>query len=97
MNPRSIYNKIDEFRTLVEQEELDVIFISGSWERENLSLKELVQLPNFEVISNWYQRRGMGGRPAIVANKEKYQVDNITNSLVQVPWGVEVVWCVFNT
>ena len=36
----------------------------------------------------------MGGRPAIIANKKKYQVQNLTNTDVQIPWGVEAVWCV---
>ena len=38
LNPRSIYNKKDEFHTLVKEEDLDVIFLSESWERENLPL-----------------------------------------------------------
>ena len=28
------------------------------------------------------------------AEHKKYQVQNITNTLVQIPWGVEAVWCV---
>ena len=95
LNPRSIYNKIDDFTALVEQEELDLVFISESWERQNISLKEVLNLPsNFEVISNVYQRQEAGGRPAIIANKAKYHVENLTNSLVQIPLGVEAVWCV---
>ena len=33
LNPRSIYNKREEFRTLVKEEDLDIIFLSESWER----------------------------------------------------------------
>ena len=33
LNPRSIYNKREEFHTLVKEEDLDVIFLSESWER----------------------------------------------------------------
>ena len=94
LNPRSLYNKTDEFHTLVEQEELDVIFISESWERENKSLKDIINLEDHEVFSNVSQRKGSGGRPAIVANVKKYNVENVTNKLIQVPWGVEAVWCV---
>ena len=32
--PRSVYNKIDEFHSLVEEEVADIIFMSESWERE---------------------------------------------------------------
>ena len=28
MNPRSVYNKLDEFHTFVKEEELDCIFLS---------------------------------------------------------------------
>ena len=41
LNPRSVYNKIDEFHTFVEQEEVDVVFMSESWERNNLTLEKI--------------------------------------------------------
>ena len=94
MNPRSLYNKIDEFHELVKEEELDVIFLSESWEREHLPLDQIINLEEYTVISNVSQRKEVGGRPAIIANKKKYQVQNVTNTLIQIPWGVEAVWCV---
>ena len=45
------------------------------------------------MISNVYQRKGMGGRPAIIVNNKKFLVQNLTNSMIQIPWGVEAVWC----
>ena len=36
----------------------------------------------------------MGGRPAIIANNKKFHIQNLTNSVIQIPWGVEAVWCV---
>ena len=94
LNPRSIYNKIDEFHTLVEEEDIDVIFLSESWERDYLPLDKIVKLEDYKVISNVHQRTGMGGRPAIIANEKKYHVLNLTNTVIQIPWGVEAVWCV---
>ena len=94
INPRSIYNKIDEFHNFVKEEEVDVIFISESWEREHLPLEEIIKLEDFFTISNVSQRKEVGGRPALVVNTKKYHVQNVTNSLVQIPWGVEAVWCV---
>ena len=94
MNPRSVYNKLDEFHTFVKEEEVDVLFISESWEREHLPLDKVIKLEDHSVISNVSQRTGKGGRPAIVADNKKYHVQNITNTLVQIPWGVEAVWCV---
>ena len=94
MNPRSVYNKIDEFHDFVKEEEVDLLFMSESWERQNLTLDKIIKLEDFEIISNVSQRKEVGGRPAIIVNKKKFQVQNITNSLVQVPWGVEAVWCI---
>ena len=93
MNPRSVYNKIEEFHTFVEEEEVDLVMMSESWEREQLTLKEIILLEDHEVISNVHQRTGKGGRPAIIVNKEKYIVQNLTNTFIQIKWGVEAVWC----
>ena len=27
-------------------------------------------------------------------NEERFNVENITNSLIDIPWGVEAVWCI---
>ena len=94
INPRSCYNKAEELVTFVKEESLDLIFISESWERENLPLQELLKLEDHTVISNVNQRVGIGGRPALIVNNKKFDVQNITNTLVQIPWGVEAVWCV---
>ena len=94
INPRSVYNKIDEFNEFLKEEEVDVVFLSESWEREYLPLDEIVNLEDHTVISNVNQRTGKGGRPAIIANKKKYQIQNLTNTLIQIPWGVEAVWCI---
>ena len=94
MNPRSVYNKLNEFHTFVNEEELDCIFLLESWEREHLTLDKVIKLEDHVVISNVSQRKEKGGRPAIIANSKKYEVQNVTNTLIQIPWGVEAVWCV---
>ena len=94
VNPRSIYNKKEAFHTLIKEEQLDSIFISESWERNNETLDKIIKLDDHVVISNVSQRTGKGGRPAIIANCRKFDVQNITNSLIQIPWGVEAVWCI---
>ena len=78
----------------MEEENLDLIFISESWEKEYLPLSELLSLEDYTVISNVHQRKGMGGRPAIIANSQKFHIQNLTNSVIQIPWGVEAVWCI---
>ena len=57
MNPRSVYNKLEEFHTFVKEEELDVIFLSESWEREYLTLDKVIRLEDHTVISNVSQEQ----------------------------------------
>ena len=73
---------------------MDLLFMSESWEREHLTLDKIIKLEDHTVISNVVQRIGQGGRPAIIANHKKYHVQNLTNTVVQIPWGVEAVWCI---
>ena len=94
INPRSIYNKLQEFITFVEEEKVDCAFLSESWERENLSLNEVIKIENYKVVANVSQRKGLGGRPAIIVNERKYDIIEATNSIVQIPWGVEAVWAI---
>ena len=58
INPRSIYNKVQEFITFVEEEQVDCAFLSESWERENLSLNEVIKIENYKVVANVSQRKG---------------------------------------
>ena len=81
VNPRSIYNKKDEFETFVKEYEINVICMSESWERESLSLSKLLTLDNYEIISSLNQRKEKGGRPAIIVDKSIYHVENITNKV----------------
>ena len=94
VNPRSIYNKKNEFCTFIDEQMIELACISESFERENLTLDKLLKLENFKVISNVYQREGKGGRPAIVVNTEKFEVENLTQTQIAIPWGVEIVWAV---
>ena len=94
VNPRSVYNKVNEFHAFVEEEEIDCVFMSESWERPNQPLEEIIHLPNHVVISNPHQRKGVGGRPALMINTTKYYVKNLTQNLVKIPWGVEATWAI---
>ena len=85
INPRSVYNKKSQFHTLVTEHSIDLICMSESWERENLTLDQIIQLEDHCVISNVHQRRGTGGRPAIIVNNKKYNVQNLTQSMISIP------------
>ena len=39
-----------------------------------------------------FMRQEKGGRPALVINNSKYNIQDLTNTVVQLPWGVEVTW-----
>ena len=94
LNPRSIYNKLEEFVTFVTEEEVTLICISESFERKEQPLEQVLKLENHLIISNVHQRLGTGGRPAIIADTTKYDVENITQTVVTIPWGVEAVWAI---
>ena len=32
------------------------------------------------------------GRPALIINEKKYNVENLTNTLISIPFGVEITW-----
>ena len=89
INPRSLYNCINEFQTYIEEEDIDVAFVSETWEREKKPLPDLITLNNYTVISNVFQRKSVGGRPALVINHEKFTITTPVESYVSLPWGVE--------
>ena len=78
--------------TFVNEEVLDLICMSESFERPDKPLDSVIDLENFKIISSVHQRKGKGGRPAIFVNTNKYEVENLTNTSVSIPWGVEIVW-----
>ena len=72
-----------------------MIFMSESWERPGHTLDVVMEpLKDHVVISNVHQRQGRGGRPALIVNSKKYHVQNITQTVISIPWGVEVVWAI---
>ena len=80
---------MNEFTTYVEEEEIDVAFLTETWEREEKTLSDIINLPNHTIISNPYQRKGAGGRTAIIINHQKYNISTPVESHISLPWGVE--------
>ena len=93
INPRSIYNKSEDFELLIDQYEAEVICLSETWERPNQTLDKLLKLENFEIVSNVQQRDFAGGKPAILVDKRKFFIKKICPEPITVPTGVEAVWC----
>ena len=61
---------------------------------EHQTLNEIIKLEDHIVISNPSQRVGKGGRPALIVNNKKFQVHNLTQADIPIPWGVEIVWVI---
>ena len=70
--------------------------MSESCERESLTLYKIIQLDDHTIISNVHQRHGLGGRPAIIVNHKKYNIQNLTQRLIIITWGVEALWCLMS-
>ena len=92
LNPRSIYNKVDEFKTMIEQLNCTLCFISESWDRENEGLEEIVNIENFKIIKNVCQRQGSGGKPALLISEKDYFITELSPKVITVPKSVEAVW-----
>ena len=56
INPRSVYNKTDDFKLLLDQYEADIVCMSESWERDNYSLEDLLQLDTYTIVTNEVHR-----------------------------------------
>jgi hypothetical protein len=52
LNPRSVFNKIDQFQNFVKEKVVDLIFMSESWEREGITFDKIVNLEDHSVILN---------------------------------------------
>ena len=87
-------NKTEQISRFIEEENIDVAFISESHDRENKRLEDNITLDDHIVISNLFQRptKEKGGRPALIVNNKKYSIENLTNTSIDIPWGVEVTW-----
>ena len=92
LNPRSLYHRADEFSKLVELYNIQLVGVSESWERENMPLKELINIPGFRVLTNVCQRSGRGGKPALIISEKHFHIIEISPNPITVPAGVEAVW-----
>ena len=97
INPRSVYNKPEKLQALIIEEDIDCTFLSESWERPDLTLEELLtglEEADYRIISNPYARTEgrAGGRPALIVKRDKYNIKDLTNTVINIPWKVEATW-----
>ena len=92
LNPRSIYKKKNEFKTMMDQLSVDCCTISESWDKSDDSLEKLLQMDGYQIIKNVVQRQRKGGKPVLVVKKEKYFIKELSPSIITVPPSVEASW-----
>ena len=96
LNPRSLYNKKNEFNTLIEQTEAGLCFVSETWDRSHqtkgLKLPDLINIEGYKWIQNVVQRRRRGGKPAILVSERDFTYVELCPDPVTVPPNVEMVW-----
>ena len=93
LNCRSLYNKSDNFKKFLNELGIEVSIISESWEREEMSLENLLNMTNYKVHS--YRRaktkanKQPGGACAIIYKETRFKAHKLN---VHVPNGVEACW-----
>ena len=96
LNPRSLYQKLDEFETLIEQTNTGVCCISETWDRSHVPggamLSDLINIEGYQLVQNVVQRKKKGGKPAILVNKNMFHVKELSPDVVSVPVNIEAAW-----
>ena len=95
LNPRGLYNKQNEFRTLIEQTEATVCCVSETWDRSHTGgalISDLIEIEGFTWIKNIVQRKRKGGKPAILVSKKDHYITQLCPDIITVPINVEAVW-----
>ena len=77
VNSRSVYNKANEFVTMVEQYQSDLILMSESWDRIKEPLETIIKIDGYKVYTAVNPRSFRGGKPAVIVNEEKFHVQNL--------------------
>jgi hypothetical protein len=95
-NARSVYNKINNLRTMLNQIGPDITIVSETWERRRQCLDELLSLSQFKSVSycrqQVFRNKQPGGGCAIIYNESRFEV---TPFDICVPENVEATWAIF--
>ena len=96
INPRSLYNKKNEFCTLIEQTDAGICCVSESWDRSHVSgsrrISDILNIDDYKWVQNVVQRNKKGGKPAILASEKLFHIKELSPDVITVPIGVEAVW-----
>jgi hypothetical protein len=87
LNPRSLYNKQSEFRTLVEQTDVGVCCLSESWDRSHVAgsrrIADVLNIDGYKWVQHVVQRTKKGGKPAILVNNNLFHIKDLCPELSQ--------------
>ena len=59
---------------MIEQLDCDLCCISESWDRDNMGLENVINMEGYHIIKNVLQRRGKGGKPALMIKKKSFSL-----------------------
>ena len=95
LNARSCYNKPENLKKFLNELGTEVGIVSETWEREELSLENVLQMGNYKVHSyrrpKAKARKQPGGSCAIIDKETRFRATKLN---IHVPNGVEACWII---
>ena len=91
MNCRSVCNKVDNLRELLNTIGPSVTMLSETWERDKQRLDNILNSRQFKTKSYYRKNKSPGGGCAIIYDKNRFTA---TDPDIIVPEEVEAVWTV---
>ena len=93
-NARSLFPKLENFKTDMIERAISVSFVCEIWEKseskEHISqIESMLELHGLKYISTSRPKTTKGGGAAIVVNLEKYSIEKLD---VNIPNNLDVVW-----
>ena len=93
-NCRSLFPKVNHFKTDMFERQIDCAFLSEVWEQSenkqhSSEIEKMLQMEGYKYISTSRPTNKRGGGVALVVNLEKYSVERLD---VFTPNNLEVVW-----
>ena len=91
MNCRSVCNKADNLRELLNTIGPSVTMLSETWERDRQRLDDVLNSKQFKTKSYYRKNKSPGGGCAIIYDKNRFEA---TDPEITVPEDVEAIWTV---
>ena len=92
LNCRSICNKSDNLKEIMNQICPDLILASETWERKRMRMSDVLKSNQFKSVSYYRKNKSPGGGCAIIFNDKRFKASELD---VCVPDDIEVVWALF--